>query len=77
MTLKDDLRDYQARWALVEAVITEERRNAPIEVRWQQMNAAYSMAKSLGLIREDPSEREVFEKWAKLKEKAASQPQKA
>jgi hypothetical protein len=77
MTLKDDLKAYQARWAEVEAVVSEERRTASLEIRWQQLNAAFAMAKGLGLLREDPSEAEVFERWAKLKEKAESQPPKA
>jgi hypothetical protein len=71
MTLKDELKAYQARWTEVDAVIKEERRTASNELRWQQLNAAYGMAKSLGLLREDPSEMEVFERWAKLKERAA------
>ncbi len=77
MTLKDDLKAYQARWAQVEAVVTEERRTASFELRWRQLNTAYAMAKGLGLLREDPSEAGVFERWAKLKEKAANQLPKA
>jgi hypothetical protein len=72
MTLKEDLKAYQARWAEVEAFVTEERRTASLEIRWQQLNTAYAMAKCLGLLREDPSEAGVFERWAKLKEKAVS-----
>jgi hypothetical protein len=34
MTLKDDLRAYQARWADVEAFVAEERRTASLELRW-------------------------------------------
>jgi hypothetical protein len=77
MTLKDDLKAYQARWAEVEAVVNEERRTASLEVRWPQLNAAYAMAKGLGLLRADPSEAEVFERWARLKEKAERQLPKA
>jgi hypothetical protein len=73
MSLKDDLRAYQARWAIVEAFIAEEKRTASLELRWQQLNTAYAMAESLGLLREDPSEAGVFETWAKIKENAASQ----
>ena len=76
MTLKDDLKAYQARWADVEAVVAEERRTASLELRWQQLNAACAMAIGLGLSHEDPSEIGVFERWAKLKEKAASQTRK-
>jgi len=77
MTLKDDLKAYQARWAEVEAVVEEERRTASIALRWQQLNAAYAMAKSLGMIKTDPSEAGVFERWAKLKEKAVKHSPKA
>jgi hypothetical protein len=77
MALKDDLKAYQACWAEVEVVVKEERRTASLELRWRQLNSAYAMAKGLGLLREDPSEAGVFERWAKLKEKAASQPPKA
>jgi len=74
MTIKDDLKAYQARWAEVDAVVTEERRTASLELRWQQLNSAYAMALGLGLRQEDPSESGVFERWAKLKEKAVNQP---
>jgi hypothetical protein len=76
MTLKDDMKAYQARWAEVETVVQDERRSASLGLRWQQLNAAYGMAKGLGLLRPDPSEMEVFQRWAKLKEKAANQPLK-
>jgi hypothetical protein len=70
MTLKDDLKAYRARWAEVEAVIDEERRTAPYELRWRQLNAAYMMGMALGLRRDDASELEVWERWARLKENA-------
>jgi hypothetical protein len=74
MTLKDDLKAYLACWAEVEAVVNEERRTASLELRWQQLNVAYAMAKSLGLLKADPSEAGVFERWVKLK--AAGHPPK-
>ena len=77
MALKDDLEAYLARWVEVEAVVKEERRTASLELRWRQLKSAYAMARGLGLLREDPSEVGVFERWAKLKEKAASQLPKA
>jgi hypothetical protein len=45
-----------------------------LELRWQQINAAFGLAKGLGLLKPDPSEMEVFERWAKLKEKATDLP---
>jgi hypothetical protein len=76
MTLKDELHAYQARWVEVDAVVAEERRTASLELRWRQLNAACAMAIGLGLRQEDASETGVFERWAKLKEKAAGQPPK-
>jgi hypothetical protein len=70
MTLKDELRAYRTRWVEVDAVVAEERRTASIQLRWQQLNAAYAMAIGLGLRQEDTSEAGVFERWVKLKEKA-------
>ena len=74
MTSKNDLKAYKERWALVEEFENQERRLASVALRWQQLNTAYGMAKCLGWIRPDPSEMEVFQRWAKLKEKAESQP---
>lgn len=73
MTLKSDLAAYRARWAAVEAVHQVELRTASMELRWRQLNAAYGLARALGLLRPDPSEAEVWERWAQLKEKLASQ----
>ena len=73
MTLKEDLKVNQVRWAEVEAVNAQERRSASMELRWHQLNSAYGMAKGLGLLREDSSEIGVWERWAELKEKAANQ----
>ena len=73
MTLKSDLTAYRARWAAVEAVHQVELRTATMELRWRQLNAAYGLARALGLLRPDPSEAEVLERWAQLKEKLASQ----
>jgi hypothetical protein len=72
MKLKDEMKAYQTRWSEVDAVIAEERRSASFELRWQQLNAAYAMAIGLGLSQIKSDESEVFERWAKLKEKATS-----
>jgi hypothetical protein len=40
------------------------------------LNAAYGIARGLGLLEPDPSEAGVFERWAKLKEKAVGPTQK-
>jgi hypothetical protein len=76
MTLLEDMNAYQARWEALDVIQREEQRSASIELRWRQLNAAYGMAKGLGLLQPDPSEEGVFERWAKLKEKAANQHRK-
>jgi hypothetical protein len=68
---------YQARWKAIEEFQMEERRSAPLELRWRQLNAAYGLAKGLGLLQPDPTESEVHKRWAYLKEKATNQPQNA
>jgi hypothetical protein len=76
MKLKNEMRAYQSRWAEVDAIVAKERQNASLELCWQQLNSAYAMAMGFGWIKEDLSEAGVHERWAKLKEKAASQPPK-
>jgi hypothetical protein len=72
MTLKHKLRVYRARWVALEAIQRKERISASMELRWRQLNSAYALAKGLGLLQPDPSDAGVFERWAKIKVKAAS-----
>ncbi len=74
MSLKQDLNAYLETWEAVENIQVNERRSASLELRWMQLNAAYGMAKVLGLLTSDSSEMGVFERWAKLKEKAVDHP---
>jgi hypothetical protein len=67
MDLKSQLQAYQARWKAVEEIQAEERRNASYHLRWRQLNAAYGIAKGLDLLRADPTDMEVYRRWAKLK----------
>jgi hypothetical protein len=60
MALKNDMRLYKVRWKEVEKLQLIERQSASIELRWQQLNAAFGMAKGVGLIQSDMSEMEVF-----------------
>ena len=76
MSINQDLRAFQARWKAVEEIQAEERKSASLELRWRQLNAAYGIAKGLGLLQPDLSEMEVFERWAKLKEKTTNLPSK-
>jgi hypothetical protein len=73
MELKELMQAYQARWKAVEKVQLEEHRSASPELRWQQLNAAYGLAKGLGLLKPDPSEKEVHQRWARLKTKVTNQ----
>ena len=77
MTLEKDIIDYLVRWAVVEAVVAEKRRTASAALRWKQLNAACAMAIGLGFRHADTGETGVFERWAKLKEKAAGQTSRA
>jgi hypothetical protein len=70
MALKSDLVAYQSRWKQVDRFIQRERRTASFELRWKQLNAAYSIGKSLGWLQSDQDEMKVFQTWAGLKEKA-------
>lgn len=73
MELKQLMQIYQAGWKAVEEVQREERRSAPMDLRWRQLNAVYGLAKELGILQPDPSEAEVFKRWAILKDKATRQ----
>lgn len=48
-------------------MVAEERAGASFELRWQRLNTAYAMGKGFGLLKADPSELEVYQKWVKLK----------
>jgi hypothetical protein len=67
MNLREELIAYQKRWMLVEKKIREERQNTPIELRWKQLNAAYTMGKEMGLTQSKSNEAGVFETWTTLK----------
>jgi hypothetical protein len=41
------------------------------------LNAAYGLAKGLGILQPDPTEADVIKRWAILKDKATSQNPKA
>jgi hypothetical protein len=69
MIHKRDLHAYQERWKAVEKIQVQEQRSASIELRWRQLNAAYGIAKGLGLLQPDLSEFEVFEQWVKQRKK--------
>lgn len=75
MSLKDDMVLYKQRWEAVAEVEREELRTIPIEKKWQQLNTIVRMAYVLGLFEPDPSEEVVYERWARLKDKASPRSQ--
>ena len=77
MDLKQLMQVYQAGWKAVEEVQREERRTATMDLRWRQLNAAFGLAKGLGILQPDSTEEEVIKRWAILKDKATRQNPKA
>jgi hypothetical protein len=67
------LKAYRARWQAVEEIERQELQNATLELRWQQLNAVIGLAIGLGIYQPVEDDIEVFQRWAKLKENAASQ----
>ena len=48
-----------------------------LELRWRQLNAVVGLAIGMGIFKSADDEIEVFQRWAKLKEKAANPPSSA
>lgn len=67
------LKAYRARWQAVEEIERQELQNATLELRWRQLNAVIGLAIGLGIYQPVEDDIEVFQRWAKLKENAASQ----
>ncbi|NOH01379.1 MAG: hypothetical protein HND47_05090 [Chloroflexi bacterium] len=64
-----DIRFYRNRWKAIAEFELEELRLLSMETRLQQMNTIWRLGLGLGFSFEpDPSEMEVFARWAKLKE---------
>jgi hypothetical protein len=72
MAPKNEIIAYRSRWLQVDHFIQKERQSAPLELRWKQLNSAYTMAQDLGLLQPDRDEMKVFQIWADLKEKATN-----
>jgi hypothetical protein len=71
MALKEDMIAYRDRWQAVAEIERQELQAASIELRWQQLNAVIGLAIGLGILKADQSEEGIYQRWAKLKEKAA------
>lgn len=70
MTLKSDWIAYQARWLAVAKIEQQEWRIASVDKKWKQLNSIVSLAMRMGIFKPDPSELEVYQRWAKLKTRA-------
>jgi hypothetical protein len=69
MDTDTDIKSYRDRWKAVEEFEREELRSLTMETRLQQMITIWRIAAGLGFsFKPDPSEMEVFARWAKLKE---------
>ena len=64
------LNDYRNRWLAVTAIEEAEQQEAPLILRWQQLNSIVQIAMALGLLTEGSNEEvEVIRyRWNKLKE---------
>ncbi len=67
------LKAYCTRWQAVAEVERQELQTATLELRWQQLNSLYLLAIGLGIDEPEKDEFKVFQRWAKLKERAAGQ----
>ncbi len=69
---KKEAREYMKRWQLVNQVLDEELRHAPVEIKFQKMDTAYRMAVELGLpqqikVEKRKTENEVRRRWLQLR----------
>ncbi len=70
---KADLIAYRSGWEAAAKIEREELRRMSIQTKWNKLISIYNLALGLGLVRVDPTEGEIYQKWAKLKEKAEIQ----
>jgi hypothetical protein len=73
--LKDDVIAYKERWKAVAEIEEQELRTTSISMKWRQLNSIINLAKRMGIFTQDLSEELVYQRWAKLKEKAEKQSQ--
>lgn len=67
------LKAYRDRWQAVAEIERQEMQTASLDLRWQQLNAIVGLAIGLGIFKTIEDKTEVYQRWAKLKEKVASQ----
>lgn len=64
-----EAQQFRERWRAVEAIQTVERGTASLELRWRQLNAVYGLFKELGMTPDHEDEMQVYERWARLRER--------
>ncbi len=67
------LNTYRDRWLAVAEIERQELQASTLDLRWRQLNAVICLAIGLGINKPADDEIEVFQRWAKIKEKAISQ----
>lgn len=67
-----DIHFYRERWKEVAEVERRERRALSIAELWRRLNAIARFAQETGLHAADDGEGEVWERWARLKERHES-----
>jgi hypothetical protein len=65
---KAQARAFRQRWQSAQEIQQKEASGTTPELRWQQLNAAYGLGKSLQLDAGHSDEMRVYLRWAKLKE---------
>jgi predicted lipid carrier protein YhbT len=62
---------FRERWRRVNAVLIEEARRTPVEVKLQQLAIMFEAARALGWTEKlrEGEEEEIRERWRRLKEK--------
>lgn len=67
--MEEQLKTYCDRWHEVATIERQELQSASVELRWKQLNAVIGLAIGLGIYQSSEENPEVFERWARLKEK--------
>lgn len=62
------VREFRERYEAVAAIEAQEQRTALLEVRWQQLNSIFRLARESGVTQtESVDEDMVYQRWARLK----------
>lgn len=67
-----DVRLYVERWKAVEEIEQRELRAMTPEEHWQKLNALFQFGMAMGWKRDEESELQIFQIWAKVKDRYES-----